>query len=69
MSPVPQPAQAPLLRPLIRSATVKASFGGISDMTLWRWIRHRQFPKPRKIAGRNYWDPREVDAWRAESVG
>lgn len=52
------------LRPLIKSATVKTLFGGISDMTLWRWVQYRGFPKPYKIAGRNYWQPDDIEQWR-----
>ncbi len=61
-----QPTDRPVT--LIRSAAVKQYFGGICDMTLWRWIQYREFPRPIKIAGRNYWNPSEIEAWRdAES--
>jgi predicted DNA-binding transcriptional regulator AlpA len=33
---------------------VKYRYGGISDMTLWRWL-NKDFPKPVVIAGRRYW--------------
>jgi predicted DNA-binding transcriptional regulator AlpA len=56
-NPVPQ---------LIRSATVKDIFDGISDMTLWRWVQMRDFPKPIKISGRNYWDPDQIEQWYQE---
>lgn len=49
--------------PLIRSHTVKRMFGGVSDMTLWRWLKRRGFPKPQKIAGRCYWLPEAIKAW------
>lgn len=51
---------------LVRSDTVKTFFGGISDMTLWRWMQNRDFPAPKKIAGRNYWDSSEVEQWRTD---
>lgn len=57
-----------LLTPLIRSETVKRTFGGISDMTLWRWIQYRQFPKPQKIAGRSYWKAEQVMAWAEDNA-
>ena len=53
---------------LVRAATVKLSFDGISDMTLWRWIRYRGFPKPRKLNGQNYWKPEQVELWRRNNV-
>ena len=49
---------------LVRSTTVKESFGGISDMTLWRWIKYRDFPKPTKLNGRNYWSPADIEQWK-----
>ncbi len=51
------------LTALVRSTTVKESFGGISDMTLWRWIQYREFPKPTKLNGRNYWVPSDIERW------
>ena len=53
---------------LIRSDTVKAWFGDISDMTLWRWVHHRDFPAPVKLCGRNYWDPTEVERWQLDNI-
>ena len=58
-----QQPHSPLAQ-LVRSDTVKASFGGISDMTLWRWIQHRNFPKPTKLNGRNYWSPTDIEQWK-----
>jgi predicted DNA-binding transcriptional regulator AlpA len=34
---------------LIRSEQVREMFGGITPMTLWRWIKDQGFPPPFKI--------------------
>ena len=38
---------------------------GVSDMTLWRWIRHHElnFPQPVYINGRRFWAEAGVDAF------
>ena len=56
------------LTTLIRSFTVKEGFGGISDMTLWRWIKYRGFPAPTKLNGRNYWNPSQIEQWRQDNA-
>lgn len=47
----------------IPSAKVRLMFGGISDMSLWRWRKERGFPSPLRIGGRNYFDVQEVTEW------
>jgi predicted DNA-binding transcriptional regulator AlpA len=37
--------------------------GGVSHMWISRRLEHDGFPRPIKIAGRNYFDKGEVDAW------
>lgn len=47
----------PLLEPgdcLINSATAR-ELAGISDMTLWRWVKAGVIHKPIQIRRRNYW--------------
>jgi len=40
---------------------------GISDVTLWRLVKNRQFPKPIKISPRRIgWTQETVQAWLAE---
>jgi len=36
---------------------VRAAFGGVSDMTLWRWLADPElgFPKPIVVRRRRYW--------------
>ena len=49
----------------IQSATVRAICGGISDMSLWRWLNDPalNFPQPIYIGRRRYWKEAEVIAW------
>lgn len=44
---------------------------GVSDMTLWRWLRDPKlnFPKPLTIRRRNLWVPEELDAFDARQRG
>ncbi|RWQ70764.1 MAG: helix-turn-helix domain-containing protein [Mesorhizobium sp.] len=48
--------------PLLSGMDIKKLFP-VSDMTFWRWIKAGEFPKPIKIAGRNYWPSEEIAAW------
>jgi predicted DNA-binding transcriptional regulator AlpA len=34
-----------------------------SLQTIRNWIRNKQFPKPRYVGTRAYWDESEVEAW------
>jgi predicted DNA-binding transcriptional regulator AlpA len=44
---------------------LRARFGGISDMTLWRWENDEKlaFPTAIEINGRKYYDLAEIEAW------
>jgi predicted DNA-binding transcriptional regulator AlpA len=50
---------------LITAVTVRDAMGGVSDMTLWRWLHEPalKFPQPIKIQGRRYWRENEIAAW------
>ncbi|MBL0404413.1 DNA-binding protein [Microvirga aerilata] len=52
---------------LITAPRLRHRFGGISDMTLWRWLRdpRLQFPKPLVVNGRRYWWLRDLEEWEA----
>lgn len=56
---------------LITQAEIKDTFGGVSDMTIWRWLQDPKmgFPKPIKIKTRNYWKSIDVDTWLTVQVG
>ena len=42
---------------LINSRELRRMFGGVSEMTIWRWLQSETvgFPKPIVISGKNYW--------------
>lgn len=50
---------------MITSAKVREFCGGVSDMTLWRWLNDpaMSFPQPIKIQTRRYWREAEIKAW------
>lgn len=49
----------------IQAVTVRQMCGGISDMTLWRWLDNPDldFPRPIYIGRRRYWKEAEIVAW------
>ena len=54
-------------RRYLNSKRVRARYGDVSDMSLWRWLHDAEmnFPKPMLINGRRYWDEHELDAFDA----
>lgn len=44
---------------------------GITDMTLWRWLRNPDlgFPRPTVINRRRYFAEAELTAWERQRVG
>jgi predicted DNA-binding transcriptional regulator AlpA len=50
---------------LIPAAAVRDTLGGVSDMTLWRWLNDDalNFPQPIRIQKRRYWRESEIAAW------
>ena len=54
----------------LTSRKVRQRYGGVSAMTLWRWMKETNFPKPVVICKRNYFDIAELDAFdAAEETG
>ena len=51
---------------LVTSREVRRMFGGVSEMTLWRWMRSEsvQFPQPISISGKNYWSLGDLRRFR-----
>jgi predicted DNA-binding transcriptional regulator AlpA len=49
----------------LRAGAVRARYGDISDMTLWRWLNASQseFPKPRYFGRHRFWDEADLDAY------
>lgn len=56
---------------LLPAKEIRAMFGGVSGMTLWRWLHDESlgFPKPTVIRNRRYWDASEVETFRNRMVG
>jgi predicted DNA-binding transcriptional regulator AlpA len=42
----------------LNAMQVRARYGGISDMPLWRWLHDKElgFPKPTRINRLRYWE-------------
>lgn len=55
---------------LITAGTLCERLGGISAMSLWRWVRDPalDFPKPIMIRRRRYWREAEIAAWEQARV-
>jgi len=51
---------------LLTAINVRQRFGGISDMTLWRWMHDARvgFPQPIIINRRRYFRAADVDAFQ-----
>jgi len=63
---LPHESNPPLTSAVYLTATqVRARYGGVSDMTLWRWLRDKnlRFPKPCRINRLRYWKDSELTEW------
>jgi predicted DNA-binding transcriptional regulator AlpA len=49
----------------LSAAQVRSRYGGISDMTLWRWLQDDElaFPEPEWIRRRRFWREDRLAAW------
>lgn len=49
----------------LTAAQVRARYGGISDMSLWRWLHDPDlaFPRPLRVNRRRFWKLVELEAW------
>ena len=50
---------------LISAAAVRDALGGVSDMTLWRWLDDpaMTFPRPVYIGRRRFWRETDIEQW------
>ncbi len=50
----------------LTATQVRQRFGGISDMTLWRWMHDERvgFPRPVVISRRRYFRLADIDAFQ-----
>lgn len=57
-------------RKYLTANQVRARFGGISDMSLWRWLNDPKlgFPQPTYINKRRFFDEAAIAAWEAEQT-
>ena len=55
---------------LLPAKEIRAMFGNVSDMTLWRWLQDDSlgFPRPTVIRQRRYWDADEIEAFRQRTI-
>lgn len=55
----------PNIRKMIGAASVRELCGGISDMSLWRWLNDPAlaFPRPVYIQKRRFWREADIFAW------
>ena len=53
-------------KPYLPASQVRARYG-VSEMSIWRWLRDERlgFPAPIRINGRRYWRRHELEAWEA----
>ena len=60
-----------LLTVYLNAAMVRALLGGVSDMTIWRYLNDPtlNFPKPIYIRRRRLWNEAEVVAWLQSQPG
>lgn len=52
------------------AARVRARYG-VSDMSLWRWLKNEDlaFPHPIRINNRRFWRLNDLEAWEASRSG
>jgi len=49
----------------LTTTQVRQRYGGVSEMTIWRWRRDPElnFPQSKPIRKRHYWRVSDLDAW------
>ncbi|WP_273524436.1 helix-turn-helix transcriptional regulator [Rhodosalinus sediminis] len=50
---------------MLSARQVREMLGGISNMTLWRWLNSGEhgFPRPKYIGQRRYWREADIINW------
>lgn len=46
---------------LVPASVVRATLGGVSESTLFRWSKTGDIPRPIKVRGVRLWDRQELD--------
>ena len=52
----------------LKSAQVRARYGGTSDMWIVRRLRDDEFPEPVYFGAQRFWRERELIAWERQQV-
>ena len=47
---------------------VRARYGGVTNTTLSRWLRNKNFPRPVRLGNRRYWRMGALLQWEAEQA-
>ena len=47
---------------------VRARYGGVTNTTLSRWLRNKNFPGPVRLGNRRYWRIGELLRWEAQQA-
>ena len=49
----------------LTAAQVRARYGGVSDMAIWRWLHDPKlaFPQPMRINRRRFWQLADLDGF------
>ncbi len=53
---------------LVSAAELRKTFGSVSHMAIWRWLRLPRDPLPPPaaiISGRRFWRRSEIESWLA----
>jgi predicted DNA-binding transcriptional regulator AlpA len=53
----------------LSSQQVRSRYGGISDMTLWKWLKDDGYPKPMTMGTRRYWRLSDIVAFEIQQTG
>ena len=55
---------------LIAAAPLRELLGGVSDMTIFRWMEARKFPQPVVAGGKGhrFWRLKDVAAWQESNL-
>src|SRR5262245_19885995 len=66
----PSSAKLPAGTVYLSAGQVRASYGNMSEMTLWRWLDDEElgFPRPRWVYNRRYWDLGKLIVWEKKKM-